>query len=274
VPPPSGCDRDRDEAAAGPACDGPRVLALVTAHTHIAESHRHCVGQRLVREIVVGSVIDPPEQAAWLEIGADPHGHGALRLSTMPSVARPGFVCSAEHALDAGVCRRAIASLSASPACQALIAGEGGETETADSCEALERPLSIAEQLEGIVRHGGPTERSEIEKAERRRALALLDCVCREGVGPAAREACHALRDPAVRAAPLAGEAYAPIVRGLAGDPARQQELTCLAWAAADLQQHKATGMTMADALRCAFDDPTLPAAQVTVSSRQDVPCK
>ena len=48
----------------------------------------------------------------------------------------------------------------------------------------------------------------------------------------------------------------------------------CLAWAAADLQQHKAAGMTMADALRCAFDDPTLPAAQVTVASREDVPCR
>jgi hypothetical protein len=31
--------------------------------------------------------------------------------------------------------------------------------------------------------------------------------------------------------------------------------------------------MTMADAIRCAFDDPTLPPAQVTVATREDVAC-
>src|SRR5262249_31047735 len=108
-----------------PGCEGPRVLALITAPTHTAETHRHCVNQRLVREIVVGSVIDPPEQAAWVEIGADAHGQGALRLWTLPSVARPGFVCASAHAVSAGACHRAIGNLAAAPACQALVAGEG-----------------------------------------------------------------------------------------------------------------------------------------------------
>jgi hypothetical protein len=69
------------------------------------------------------------------------------------------------------------------------------------------------------------------------------------------------------------GEAYAPAITELARDPDRRVELACLSWAASALQRHKAAGMTMADAIRCAFDDPTLPPAQVTVAVAEDVSC-
>jgi hypothetical protein len=41
-----------------------------------------------------------------------------------------------------------------------------------------------------------------------------------------------------------------------------QKELTCLSWAGAAVQEHKAAGMTVPAALRCAFEDPTLPSAK------------
>lgn len=270
--------------AKGSQCPGshadraPRVLALITAHTHIVEAHRHCVGQRLVREIVVGSVIDPPEQASWVEIGLDAHNHGSLRLATMPTVARPELVCSAEHMLDAGACRREMGLLAAAPACQELIAGDAAGGDSPASCEELERPLSMAAQVDGIVRHGGPKKPADLILADNKRARALLTCVCRDippvGAAPPNAHAFAIQAACAKREPPLTGEAYAPIIKALAEDPTREQELTCLAWAAADLQEHKATGMTMADAIRCAFDDPTLPPAQITVASLEEISCR
>ena len=91
--------------------------------------------------------------------------------------------------------------------------------------------------------------------------------MCRDLQGGPAPAGCADL------AHPLQGEHYFPVIQALAADPARQEELACLAWAASSLQAHKATGMTMADAIRCAFDDPTLPPAQVTVATREDVAC-
>jgi hypothetical protein len=186
----------------------------------------------------------------------------------MPTVARPGLVCSAEHMIDAGACRRHMGILAAAPACQELVAGDAAGGESPASCESLERPLSTAAQVDGIVRHGGPDDPDDLALADDKRARALLSCVCRPIPGRVVPSAC-AKREP-----PLKNEAYAPIIKALAEDPAREEELTCLAWAAADLQQHKATGMTMADAIRCAFDDPTLPPAQVTVASLEEIPCR
>jgi len=252
-------------------CDEARVIGLVSAHTHVAESHRYCLAQRLVREIVVGSVIDPPEQAALLEIGLDAHARASLRLSTIPSIVREGFACpTAVTPVSAGACRGVIATLSASADCDELVSGTDADRQSASTCEELEHPLSLSDQIDGIARHGGPADPEELTLADVARARALLKCLCRSVPGdPAPPHDC-----PTVTAQPLVQEAYASIIEALARRPERQAELTCLGWAAAALQEHKANGMTMSDALRCAFDDPTLPAAQVTVASSSEVPCR
>jgi hypothetical protein len=95
----------------------------------------------------------------------------------------------------------------------------------------------------------------------------LLSCLCRPaGKVPAG---CAAAEK-----APLEQEAYASVIEELARDPSRQGELACLSWAASAVQQHKANGMTMADAIRCAFDDPTIAPAHVTVAASEDIPCR
>lgn len=248
-------------------CDHPRVLALVSAHTHRAESHRQCIGQRVLREIVVGSAIDPPQQAAVIEVGLDAHGRGSLRLSTLPTVARPGFVCAANHAIDAGACRRMVGDLAAAPACQDLVRGADADGTSGNSCDALERPLSVEAQISGIVQHGGPIDPHQLKAIDNKRARALLRCICRDIPPGQAPAGCGDL------AHPLKHEGYFPIIKALAEDPAHRDELACLSWAASSLQEHKATGMTMADALRCAFDDPSLPPAQITVASAEEQAC-
>ena len=49
--------------------------------------------------------------------------------------------------------------------------------------------------------------------------------------------------------------------------------LLCLAWAASTCQAHKSSGMTMGEALRCAYDDPTLPAERISTATLEDVTC-
>ena len=256
-----------------------RVITLVTAHTHVAGSHRLCIGQRLVREIVVGSVIDPPQQAAVLEIGYDARGRASARISSLPTVARDGMTCASayagpEYATPAAACRDVVARLAVTPACQDLVSGnDDGAAPASRTCAALERPLSLADQLDGIARYGGPDDPLQLAAADGVRARALLGCLCRDGAGGVPATCGAALADP------FAEDAYAPIIAELAHRdepqriPPRQTELTCLAWAAAVVQAHKANGMTMADAARCAFDDATLPPAQVTVAVADETPC-
>jgi len=263
-------------------CSDPHVLALVSAHTHIAESHRHCIGRRVMREIIVGSVIDPPQQAALLEVGLDANHRAAVRLSTVPAVARPGLVCPAKnYALDASACRRVMGDLASAPACQDLVRGADADGTSGDSCDSLERPLSVGAQIAGIVAHGGPADPEALKAIDNKRARALLTCVCRDVplTEQEKREGQTSPQPPPVQCAtlkqPLTDEYYFGIIKALAErNSARRDELACLSWAASSLQAHKATGMTMADALRCAFDDPTLAPAQVTVAAAEEQACR
>jgi hypothetical protein len=68
----------------------------------------------------------------------------------------------------------------------------------------------------------------------------------------------------------------APPASPLASPPAispREEELVCLAWAASTRQLHKAAAPSMGEALRCAFDDPTMPPERVTTATLENVPC-
>lgn len=256
-----------------------RVLALISAHTHTAKSFWHDVGSHKLREIVIGSVIDPPQQAAWLELGLDTRGQAALRVSSLPTVARAGRMCATDHAVDAGVCQRAMARLAAAPECRSLLTDDTAEA----SCEKLERTLSTKERLNALAVAASNDDPKTIRQKQDKRAQVLLQCVTR-GLprGSAslpnaiATQTCpqHALK-PGLLEDPLANDAYAPLIAELAADdcrsspnePSHHQELACLAWAASAVQEHKASGMTMASAIRCSFDDPSLPAAQVCVAT-------
>ena len=251
----------------------PRTLAIITAHTHVAESHRHCIGKRVLREIVVGSVIDPPQQAAVLEVGADATGVAAARLRTLPAVGRPGFTCEGEGAratLDAAECRQVIASLKKSAACEPLFAEP---TLPGPDCGALERLLPWDQRVRSLATVRGVFEPAEIRDDQVARAHALLACVCRSDAPGAGGGSCQAVTHSPD---PFLDAGYAEVMRERirGGGEAAEKELVCLSWAAAAVEQYKAAGMTFPTALRCAFDDPVLPAAQESVASLEMHPCR
>jgi hypothetical protein len=272
----AGSSRDRlgkliarlDAGEAGgrtPGAGGPRVLALLTAHTHHAAANVQCVGGRQLREIVVGSTIDPPQEAAVVTVGPDTHGALALRLRTVQAVAREGRTCGKEPAIAAADCEQVMAALEADPACEPLFAGP--DRALGADCQALERKTSLRERLDAAGKSHHSSDPGRLVAEQTRRANELFACVCRGG-------RCS------VPAHPLADEQYASLLTGLLADPKREQaaknerELACLSWAASATQEHKATGMTMADGLRCAFADTTLSAAREFVAVLEAQPCQ
>ena len=263
-------DNGTDRGPTGVALPaGPRLLAVVAAHTHVAETHRRCLGDRVVREIVIGSTVDAPEQAAVLEVGGDEAGRTAARLTTLPTVGRPGFTCSDGGAtIDAAECRQMVGSLKSAPECSALFE----EKMPGPECSAIEHIPSLAERLRAVASGASAADPEQILAQQKTRARNLLSCICRRGAPGASGPLCVS---QAGNPNPFSGNAYRGVVAErarLGGEPA-ERELACLSWAASSVQRYKAAGMTFAVALRCAFDDANLPAAQESVASLEVTPC-
>ena len=102
--------------------------------------------------------------------------------------------------------------------------------------------------------------------------IRLLTCLCRGGRCPGFRPDDDTLLQNARYQTVL--ESMMSSAPDEAERRAGQTELVCVSWAAAAVQAHKASGMTMREALRCAYDDETLPAAQETVATLEERPCR
>ena len=237
----------------------PRVLAMITAHKHAALTRRHCVGNRWLREIVVGSTLDSPQQAALLEIGTNTQGRLALSVRTLQAVARPNQTCDDDHALPASRCHQVAAKLLATPACRDALSADADDSPPRD-CQVLERPMSLKERLAALASFRGPRDIDDKRRLQQLEARRLLSCICRDGICDPGKE-------------PLNGEAHAENLRQALSNEERGQELVCLAWAASACQAHKGTGMTLGEALRCAFDDPSMPPERVTVATLESAIC-
>jgi hypothetical protein len=246
----------------------PRLLAYLSAHDHHAETHHVCIGQRLVRELVVGSTIDPPQQAAVLDVGIDQGSSPSARLTTIQAVRRGDLSCGGDQTtIDAAACRRLVASLKEAPACEPLLR----EPLPGPACSELEHVPSIMERFKATLRHPGIYEPAAILDDQRRRARDLLGCVCRPGAPGADASRCATVD----HIDPFVGSAYQGVLDDVValGGPDAEQELVCLSWAAAAVQRYKANGMTFATALRCAFDDRDLSGAEEVVATLEKVKC-
>jgi hypothetical protein len=287
----------------------PHLLGIVAAHTHRAETHRVCVARRVVREMVVGSTIDSAQQGALLEIGTDEKGLAAIRLRTVQTVARQGFTCRTGLAargqppdptaglqtpeppvVHAEECQRIVARLKCDSRCEPLF-DEGYKG--ARDCTELEQPTGFGDAVRDLIGSSSPVDPTEIKKAQRQRAGRLLNCICRSSasgslVGPPGTNRCAGpdLEAPGIPvtgvcapldgADPLDDDVFTSRIaqRLEHGGAEARKELACLSWAASALQQHKARGMTFASALRCAFDDQTIPAEQESVATLDRQPCQ
>jgi hypothetical protein len=237
----------------------PRVLAFLSAHTHAAGAQQHCIGNRYVREITIGSTTDPPEQAALAEIGEDARGNLALSLRTLQAVEREGATCGSAPGTAAAACRHVAYQLAREPACRGVL-GTGPSEEAPRDCQELEQSESLPERFASLQMYAGPRDTQGRRRFHELQAEQLLACVCRDGCEP-------------LPAQPLAGDAYWATFQQLWARPERREELSCLAWAASACQAHKSSAMTLGEALRCSFDDSSLPAERVYVATLEPSTC-
>jgi hypothetical protein len=298
-------DGDPFDASANPRPSAtlepePRIIAIIAAHTHRAETHRVCVAKRVVREMVVGSTIDSPQQGAVLEIGSDQKGLASVRLKTVPTVERAGFTCGRKPTMiEAEDCQRIVARLKCDPSCEPLF-DEGQKA--ARDCSELEKASDFGDTVRALISSTNPVEPRAIKEAQRVRARRLMNCVCRTPLDESARRAGTGdQRQVSVAGSCTPASSEAPAGNGLGqckplepdddpldddvfarrisdrlatGGEGAERELACLSWAASAQQAHKAMGMTFASALRCAFDDRTIPAAQESVATLDVQPCQ
>jgi hypothetical protein len=243
--------------------DGTHVLGIVSAHTHESQRHSHCIGRRLIPEMVLGSTIDPPQEAALLAIGPAADGAVSLRVQTLPVVSRPGMTCSSRApTIRSQDCQRVMSELRDHKDCAALFRPAEVNSLGRD-CSDIEHPLEIGDRLQQASRWTGPGDEEEIRANQRSRVSALWSCVCRD-------RRCN----PSSSVLELDDDSYFQLVRQeLATSPKREQELTCLSWAAAAVQRYKTAGMSFADALRCAFDDDSVAPARDYIARLEVTPC-
>jgi hypothetical protein len=182
-----------------------RLVALVSAHTHLAAYRHQQLAGRDVPELVVGSTTDPPQEAALLELGPGHAGGLAVRLRTIPAVSRGAAICPGpETALNvtAEQCRASLAAAKRQERCAPLYQSWGA------AAPSLSGPAKVRADQE-------------------REANQLLDCICRDG-GCEQRPA-----DPFdARVFPMIDGLYD---RGAA----KRTELICLSWAASIWQGNK-----------------------------------
>jgi hypothetical protein len=215
------------------------TLGVVSAHTHVAALRWITLRGETLPEFVIGSTTDPPQEAALLEVGTSGSGGLALRVVTIPAVARPGTTCDdVTTTIPAATCRAVFERAKA-------------------SCNLVMNATGLP--VEGTH----PQSPAALKEAQQVRAHALLACLDRLGIMPSGSAGASAtpLDDPA-----LLPELDA-LAKKVGTDPtplaARQlDELACFAWAGAALQDHKfETGWSYAHALDVATDASTVFAA-------------
>lgn len=240
----------------------PRLLAIISAHTHQARKDVHCLGKRMIPEFVVGSTTDPPQEGAVLYLGPGIDDILHLRVQTIPSVGRPGMTCRTDAPIiSARDCQRVMARLRVHPACKSLFQSQYSSQR---ECSDFNQPLEVEGRLQQAIRWAGPGDETEILADQTLRVKNLWTCVCRDNNCTVADDA--KLLDDELN--------FQQILSQLNQRGERETELTCLAWAAAAVQKHKVAGMTFADALRCSYDDDSVPPAQDLIARIEVTSCR
>ena len=201
-----------------------QVLGIVSAHTHFAARRIHTIDDEPIPELVVGSTIDPPQEAALLEVTNRGGTKPTIEIRTIPSVRRPGQTClpRGPGEITSEVCAAIFQSL------------EGNEQEP--SCKELFNELNV------------PTPGAHFEKpeqlavAQRKSATRLLKCVFRGRANVTVPEN------------PLVDEWVFPILDAMANESAHEPELVCLSWAASVFQGHKQNGWRYNHALAMSLE--------------------
>jgi hypothetical protein len=207
---------------------GARLRGIVTAHTHLAATRASAIGGP--PEIVLGSITDPPQEAAVLDLSAsgDRLEDIRVRVRTVQAVVREARGEEYEWGLPRERCEEAFARLKRADACRPFTSHgkEDGFAELFDS------RYPLASSRDGSNR--------QWERARR-----LYACVCRDGCA-----------EPASDDGKLDPRFYESLYED--GDAARKDELVCLSWAASVLQGKKGSGMEFEKAIAESLDPQTV----------------
>jgi hypothetical protein len=237
------------------------VAAYLAAHTHLKAAAAECVAGRRLPEVIIGSTIDPPQEAAILRVGPDAMGGLTLRVRALHLVDAQSRSCGKEPTIAAGECTKLLASWQRDqPCCADLFRRSDGSL--GPDCQAFEKTVSTSDRLKMALESPAPADEDQILARQKRQARSLFACL--------AKPDCSVAED----LMSLDDDAYTTFLKQMATTPAGEQALACLAWAASAMQAHKATGMEISDALRCAFDDPSIPGPREYVISIEVVPCR
>jgi hypothetical protein len=213
-------------------CIGDRLLALVSAHTHLAASR--VWKERGVPEIVVGSILDPPQEASLLTISPE----GGVRLETIPSVSRAAPE-QGSVAVSLSECRDVYADLESQPDCHPL----------------LHEPID----------HSDPRSPHDLKEKQQLRAVRLLTCLGAMPPEASVVDDDSTCVNGAKSACPLASrDLYGMVDDKLAlgdwSDKKVRRKLVCMARAASLLQGHKRSGWSFGRALaRAGEEDDDVP---------------
>ena len=241
---------------------GPRVAVYLAAHTHSKAATAECVAGRRLPEVIIGSTLDPPQEAAILRVGPDARGDLTVRVRALSLVDAQLRSCGKEPVIAAGECTKLLASWARNqPCCAELFRRSDGSL--GPDCQSFEKTVSTSDRLKMAAQAAAPADEDEILVAQKRRARSLFACLA-PAPGCTVPEDLISLDD----------NTYTAFVKQMAATPEGERALACLAWAASAMQAHKGTGMEFADALRCAFDDPTVAGPIEFVASMEVVPCR
>ncbi len=189
---------------------GARLWGVVSAHTHLAAMREQELAGRTVPELIVGSTIDPPQEATLLEGSADGH----LSIRTLPAVRRDGMTCSDDVAktVSGERCREIFTKLRATKECAPLFSPNSALNASDPDCRARAKSSSVDESADS------PDELDCLQEA---RANVLLSCL---GAPGSDRTPLHDTSLPE---------------RVLAATDRDPDTGICLSWAASVLQAHK-----------------------------------
>jgi hypothetical protein len=241
---------------------GPRVVAYLAGHTHRKSAAAECLAGRRLPEVIIGSTLDPPEEAAIVRVGPDASGALTVRVRALGLVDVQSRSCGREPTIAASECTTLLAAWKRDrPCCADLFRRSDGSN--GPDCQAFDKAVSTMDRLKLTVETTTAPDENEILTEQKQRARSLFACL-------ASQPDCGVAED----LASLNDDAYTNFLKRVAATPEGEKALACLAWAASDMQAHKATGMQISDAIRCAFDDPSLPGPAEYVVSLEAVPCR
>lgn len=251
-----------------------RLLAIVSAHTHLAARRMLPLGDRTVPEFITGSTTDAPQEAAVLTLTSNA-GAVDITFATVPAVAIKSGFPRGDLAIAGTTCQEVLSDLKKQAACRPLFGDDRDrfiERRRAAGSECIDRLVEWWPPHDEDASHvaGAETDESRRTSLKRLQGAGPKDIRCMQQDRAARLIAClaHGLElSSSILAHPFDDmNVFAEIEKLTDVDPNRRAEAVCLSWAAGVL--HRSPGEGFSTILSTAFDPAATFAAWQTTLQR------